>query len=168
MIPPSIRASLAQGETALADVQVTTFAQGSAIGGKPRPGVGMDWSPLVGGLTVNDRWFGGALAGYSAGGEHGSIAAGFARVLEDLGHARLLLTTHRVALYPSGQWDSTRVLLAFSIDRRALTEVGVAPRLFQHGRLRLQFADGSWAMAMAGVLLPIAARRFARIYRESR
>src|SRR5699024_8073836 len=105
---------------------------------RPRPDVGMDWTPLAGGLTVNDQWLGGSFAGYSAGGEHGSPADRFAAVLEQLGHARLLLTTHRVALYPSDKPNSTRVQFSLSLDRRGLTDVRVAPRPFQHGRLRLQ------------------------------
>lgn len=168
LTPARVRAALTPQERLLADVQVTTFAQGSAVGGTPRPNVGMDWSPVLGGVTVDEEWLGGTLTGYSAGGQARSVADHFARVLEDLGIGRLLLTTSRLALYGTGASQRGAGVLTFSVDRRWLTEARVAPRLLQHGRLRLEFADGSWAMPMAGVLLPTAARRFVRAWRESR
>lgn len=156
------RALLLPGERPLAYELATQLAGHSGIGGdaSPRAGVHFSPDPFVGGVQVNDGWLDAKVGGVNAAGGHGSLADQFSQALGRPTMAYVLLTDRRVMVVgDEGGFRTTPPRIHFAVERRAVARLERAPRLLQRGRVRITFADGSWAMAMLGLLKAAAARR---------
>lgn len=162
LMPDEVRAQLAPGEQALAYENATQLAGASGIrpAGPPRADVGWSWNPFVGGLTVNPDWIGAGLGGVNSGGAAGSLADQFSQHLERGTH--ILITDQRFGVVGNvaGVLSTPDLRITWAVPRGTLVAVEPAPRLLQRGRLRLTFVDGSWAMAMLGMFVRRASRRF--------
>lgn len=170
MIPEGIINKLGSAEQPLAFEMAQQFAHADAIGREaPTVRNSTTWDssgfldPTGGPLDVDVNWFSSRLSGLAAGGADGSLGDKFRIALGVPASDHLLLTTHRLAIV-GGQsrglsLDVTHDIY-FSVDRRAVVNIQRAPRLMQRGRVRIDFADGSWAMAMMGMFLTRAANRF--------
>ena len=71
--------------------------------------------------------------------------------------ARLFVAKHKANEAPSLGWER---------PRGSVAAVAWSPRLFQFGRIELRFRDGSVVRLMAGLLSPLAARRFVRAWEQ--
>lgn len=156
------RALLVEGEVPQAYELATQLAAHSGIGGsaRPRADVQMHLDPLAPGLSVDPDWIAAKLGGVNAAGQVGSLADGFSQAL-GTGNGHLLVTDRRVIVVATDAPLRGPITqrLAFEVDRRAVTSIERAPRLLQRGRVKITFVDGSWAMAMMGVVKTAAARR---------
>lgn len=162
LITDEVRALLAEGEVPHAYELATQLAAHSGIGGTahPRPDLQLHLDPLAPGLSVDPGWIAATLGGVNAAGQVGSLADGFSRAL-GAGNGHILLTDRRLAVIATDAPLRGPITqrLAFEVDRRAIASVDRAPRLLQRGRLAITFVDGSWAMAMMGIVKAAAARR---------
>ena len=175
-LPPTVRDSLAAGEEPLAWETVALWGE-DRIGrsGSPKVIEGFDLNPIsaaASGPVVLDpglfeRWLGGvALTGHV-----GSVAARLGRLLDQLGDARLAVTTQRLILYKEGDLvdmddsvsgrrlayrEATEV---WSIARSAVLDATRRSRPFMAGRLIIRFEDASSVALMCGVLSPRGAHR---------
>lgn len=163
LLPDEVRAGLDPGEVPVAYEAATQLSGHSGIGAPERPpaDLGFSFDPVAGGIQVNEDWMAAAVGGTNASGAVGSLADRFSRALEPAS-AHLLLTDRRLAVVATDAPLRGPVTqrVAFTVDRRAVAGARPAPRLFQRGRVRLDFVDGSWAMVMMGVVKRAAARRF--------
>ncbi|WP_446663973.1 hypothetical protein [Flexivirga sp. B27] len=163
------RALLDAGERVLACESATQLAGHSGIGdeARPGPGVGFDADPMAGGVTVDQRWVDAAVGGVNAAGARGSLADRFSAAL-DVAAAKVVITDRRLlVLGDEGTLRTTPVRIRFEVPRAGVVELTRAPRALQRGRVRISFRDGSWAMAMTGLVKKAAADRLVTAYRQS-
>lgn len=156
------RALLLPGERPLAYELATQLAGHSGVGGQPNPraGVSLDRDPFNGGISVDQGWMDAKIGGVNAAGGHGSLADGFSRALDGSATMHLVVTDRRLLIVgDEGTVRTTPVRIHFGVDRAAVVGAERAPRLLQRGRVRLTFADRSWAMAMVGIVKSSAATR---------
>ncbi|MFV0534987.1 MAG: hypothetical protein ACK5MR_15220 [Cumulibacter sp.] len=59
-----------------------------------------------------------------------------------------------------------RDLIYFSVERAAVGSIELAPRLCQRARVRIEFTDDSWSMAMMGMFFTRAANRFIAAHQD--
>ena len=165
LIPDEVHALLAEGEVPDAYEAAGQLAAHSGIGGSahPRPDVQLHLDPLAPGLSVDPDWISATLGGVNAAGHVGSLADGFSRAVESIGH--ILVTDRRLAVIATDAPLRGPIThrVAFEVDRRAVTSIERAPRLLQRGRVKITFVDGSWAMAMMGIVKAAAARRLVAV-----
>lgn len=162
LITDEVRALLLPGEQPLAYELATQLAGHSGVGADPNPrsGVHLEANPFVGGIGVNQDWMDARLGGVNAAGARGSLADGFSRALAASATMHLVVTDRRLLVVgDEGSLRSTPVRVHFGVDRRAVVRAERAPRLLQRGRIRFTFADGSWAMAMLGMIKTSAPKR---------
>ena len=170
LIPDTIKGMLAADETPLAYELAQQFGQADAIGhDAPTLRNSVTWNPsglldpFGGPVDVNSDYVGAKMGGLTAGGADGSIGHRFSMALDVPGAGHLLLTTRRLAIVGSDFETllslTKKDVIYFSVDRRAVHSVKRAPRLFQRARVRLEFIDESWAMAMMGMFFTGAANR---------
>lgn len=162
LLPDEVRAMLPAGETPLSWELASSFAQASQVGGTPKADVGFSMDPVAGGITVNQDWLDGKLTGFSAGGEVGQLGHRFEQALAGTGNCNILLTDTRLGVIDqrSGPKLTSAYVPAFGVELGAVSDIALDPRgLMQRGRVRISFADGSWATAMMGVFKTSAARR---------
>jgi len=161
LIPDEVHTFLVEGEVPQAYEAATQLAAHSGIGGSadPGPDVQLHFDPLAPGLSVDPDWIAAKLGGVNAAGVAGSLADGFSRAVETVGH--ILLTDRRFAVIATDAPLRGPITqrIAFEVDPRAVASIERAPRLLQRGRVRITFVDGSWAMAMMGMFKAAAARR---------
>ncbi|WP_134323789.1 hypothetical protein [Cumulibacter soli] len=177
IIPEPIRGMLMPGEMPLTYELAQQFGQSDAIGREaPTLRNSVSWSfqavldPFGGPLEFNSDYIGAKVAGLTAGGAHGSVGHRFTVALEAPGATHLLLTTHRLAVVGT-EFEKLlsmkqRDLIYFSVERAAVGSIQLAPRLFQRARVRIEFTDGSWAMAMMGMFFTRAANRFIAAHQQ--
>ena len=107
---------------------------------------------LIGGVTLDVR------RGTDAASMVAADRADLAVTTLVLTGARLFVAKHKANEAPSLGWERCRDEVA---------EIAWSPRLLQFGRIELRFRDGSIVRLMAGVLSPLAARRFIRTWEQS-
>ena len=174
-MPDELKGLLSPGEVPLAYELAQQFAQADAVGkDSPTLGSSVSWDSwglvLPGGpVDVSQRYVDSKLTGLGAGGAQGSLGDLFNQALADSNSDHLLLTSHRFAVTGNvtKRWSlsGTQTIL-FSVDRRAVVRIARAPRLLQRARIRIDFADGSWAMAMMGMFFTGAAKRLIAAYEQ--
>lgn len=155
LLPDEVRVLLLPGERPLAYELATQFAGHTGVGGdpRPRPGLHFDPDPLAGGIGADQGWVDSLIGGVNSAGAVGSLADGFTQALGVSASMHLVVTDRRLLVVgDEGSLRSTPVRIHFGVDRRAVVRAERAPRMLQRGRVRLAFADGSWAMAMLGLL----------------
>ena len=111
---------------------------------------------------ATERFVGGVTLDVRRGSDAGSLVAAdradLAMTTLVLTGTRLFVAKHKANEAPSLGWERRRDEVA---------EIVWSPRLFQFGRIELQFRDGSIVRLMAGLLSPLAARRFVRTREQS-
>jgi hypothetical protein len=75
-----------------------------------------------------------------------------------LTNARMLVVNHKPSKAPTVGWERP-------LD--SVAGISWSPRLLQFGRIELRFRDGSAVRLMAGMISPLAARRFVRAWKRS-
>lgn len=107
---------------------------------------------LVGGVTLDAR--------------QGPDAASFvAADRADLAVTTLVLTGSR--LFVAKHKGGKALSVGWEGPLASVADIAWSPRLAQFGRIELRFRDGSAVRLMAGVLSPLAARRFVRTWEQS-
>ncbi|GAB3301732.1 hypothetical protein EK0264_01065 [Epidermidibacterium keratini] len=175
LMPTELTSQLQPGEVPLSYEPAQQFAQADAVGkGAPTLGTAVSWDSLglvIGEpLQVSQEYVGSKVSGLGAGGAQGSLGDLFNRALSTTSVNHLLLTSHRFAVtggISNGalSLSSTETIL-FAVDRRAVLRIARAPRLLQRARVKFDFADGSWAMAMMGMFLTGAANRLISAFEQ--
>ena len=106
-----------------------------------------------------ERFVGGVILDVRRGSDAASLVAvdraDLAVTTLVLTDARLFVAKHKPNEAPSLGWAR---------PRDSVAEIVWSPRLFQFGRVELRFQDGSIVRLMAGLLFPMAARRFVRTW----
>ncbi|MDO5684403.1 MAG: hypothetical protein Q4G46_16455 [Propionibacteriaceae bacterium] len=95
-----------------------------------------------------------AMGGTSLHGADGSLADQLSNVIGAASH--LVITDRRVLVVDLGTGSAK---LRWSAPRAAIVSMEWAPRLLQRGRVRVQLADGSTVLVVAGMLSGGAAKR---------
>lgn len=107
---------------------------------------------LIGGVSLDAR------QGTDASFLVGSDGRGVAMTTLVLTNARILVVNHKPSKAPTVGWERP-------LD--SVAGISWSPRLLQFGRIELRFRDGSAVRLMAGMISPLAARRFVRAWKRS-
>lgn len=158
-VPDSVAAMLQSGETSLAYELAQADDAGHDASAPLDPGVfraGDLLDPFTGPVEVNVDYLAARMAAAEPDDTQHATGQRFRLALGVPGAERLLLTTQRLAVI-GGDLDrlfapDKKDMIYFSVERCAVRSIRRAARTFQRGRVRLEFADGSWATAMMGML----------------
>lgn len=156
------RAVLLPGERPLALELASQISGYSGIGRDEKPSMGLGFDPVPGpgsGVQVDQGWMDAKVGGVNAAGAAGSLADRFSRALNISANAKLLVSNRRVAVIANDGSLKGPQQVHFEVERGGVVRAERTPRLLQRGRIKLTFADGSWATAMLGIVKTGAAER---------